>query len=111
MKSLEAEWMKQQETVDEEMISLVASDPEKASQKATQDSMKRAEETFARLKEIEASLEERVEALSADDKSDDKKADTTTSSSNNLLIFGLGAIVVLGLAGFIYSQKKSKADQ
>ena len=107
VKALEVEWMNQQEARDQEVISLVASDPEKASQWATQESMKRAEETFNRLKEIEASLEERVAALPTDE----EEAETSTSSNNNLLIFGVGAVVVLGLAGFIYFQKKSKSDQ
>ena len=60
VKALEAEWMTQQEALDKEMINLVASDPEKASQLATENSLKRAEETFARLKEIEGSMEKRV---------------------------------------------------
>ena len=105
VKALEAEWMTQQEALDKEMISLVASDPEKASELATQESMKRAEETFARLKEIEGSMEERVAALPTDS----VDTETTTSSTNNLLMLGIGALIGLGIVGLIYFQKKSKA--
>jgi LPXTG-motif cell wall-anchored protein len=87
------------------MISLVASDPEKASELATQESMKRAEETFARLKEIESSMEERVAALPTDSET----SDTSAGSTNSYLLLGLGVVAALGIAGLIYFQKKSKA--
>ena len=105
VKALEAEWMTQQEALDKEMISLVASDPEKASELATQESMKRAEETFARLKEIEGSMEERVAALPTDSET----SDTSAGSTNSYLLLGLGVVAALGIAGLIYFQKKSKA--
>ena len=106
VKALEAEWMTQQEALDKEMISLVASDPEKASELATQESMKRAEETFARLKEIEGSMEERVAALPTDSET----SDTSAGSTNSYLFLGLGLVATLGIAGLIYFKQKSKTE-
>ena len=106
VKALEAEWMTQQEALDKEMISLVASDPEKASQLATENSLKRAEETFARLKEIEGSMEKRVAALPTDS----ADTETTTNSTNNLLMLGIGALIGLGIVGLAIFYKKSKAE-
>lgn len=110
IKMLEADWISQQDAVDQEMLTLFETDPQKASQKATEDSMKRAEETFTRLKEIEKSLEERVETLPKENK-DSNETEKTTSSTNNLLIVGIGVVVVVGVAGLIYFQKKSKENK
>lgn len=68
--------------------------------------MKRAEETFARLKEIESSMEERVAALPTDS----ADTETTTSSTNNLLMLGIGALIGLGIVGLAIFYKKSKAE-
>lgn len=68
--------------------------------------MKRAEETFARLKEIEGSMEERVAALPTDS----ADTETTTNSTNNLLMLGIGALIGLGIVGLAIFYKKSKAE-
>lgn len=107
IKGLEAQWFKQVDQEDQEMIALVASNPEQASQKATQDSMKRAEETFTRLKEIEKSLEERLETLPKESKESSK----TSPTNNTGLIFGLGTVVLVGLVAFALFQKNSKKTE
>ena len=51
MERLESQWMVEQDLSDKEQIAL-ASQPEEASEKATEESLARAKKTFERLQEI-----------------------------------------------------------
>ncbi|MDO4667426.1 MAG: C69 family dipeptidase [Streptococcus sp.] len=59
MERLEAQWMEEQGLSDQEQISLV-NDPEQASLKATESSIKRSETVFKQLQEIQKEAEDKV---------------------------------------------------
>ncbi|WP_170243803.1 C69 family dipeptidase [Streptococcus suis] len=109
VKSLEADWIKEQDVLNQEIISLVAENPEEASKHATETSIKRAETTFARLKEIEKDLEARVATLKAE-AAPEKKEETSEekSSSMNVLPYALLGLAAVASAVYLFKKKNTK---
>ncbi|HFH9921769.1 TPA: C69 family dipeptidase [Streptococcus suis] len=109
VKSLEADWIKEQAVLNQEIISLVAENPEEASKHATETSIKRAETTFARLKEIEKDLEARVATLEVE-AAPEKKEETSEekSSSMNVLPYALLGLAAVASAVYLFKKKNTK---
>ncbi|HFR3797020.1 TPA: C69 family dipeptidase [Streptococcus suis] len=109
VKSLEADWIKEQDVLNQEIISLVAENPEEASKHATETSIKRAETTFARLKEIEKDLEARVATLEVE-AAPEKKEETSEekSSSMNVLPYALLGLAAVASAVYLFKKKNTK---
>ncbi|MGT2911224.1 C69 family dipeptidase [Streptococcus cameli] len=107
VKTLEQTWITAQKEQDQKVIALHAENPEKAAQVATQDSLKRAEETFLRLKEIEASLEKQVKSLKqGSEKKATNKEEKSTSSNMNGWFIGLIPLILIG--GYIFYKKSNQ---
>ena len=119
MERLEAQWMQEQEFSDQEQIRLAES-PQEASQKATEQSLNRAEQTFLRLKEIQKNIESRVtavygenaiKAIEQDEKTAEKETINLESFDYDFVIAGAMFISVLLLIGIRLFKGKSKGGQ
>ena len=120
MERLESQWMVEQDLSDQEQIAL-ASQPEEASKKATEEGMARAEKTFERLQEIRKEAEQRVadehgkSALQdLDDEEDaayEEKIDLVDFDYDYILAAGLFGATLLAIVIYLIRSKKQKGGK
>ena len=120
MERLESQWMVEQDLSDKEQIAL-ASQPEEASEKATEESLARAEKTFERLQEIRKEAEQKVadehgkSALQdLDDEEDaayEEKIDLVEFDYDYILAAGLFGATLLAIVIYLIRSKKQKGGK
>ena len=120
MERLESQWMVEQDLSDQEQIAL-ASQPEEASKKATEESLARAEKTFERLQEIRKEAEQKVadehgkSALQdLDDEEDaayEEKIDLVEFDYDYILAAGLFGATLLAIVIYLIRSKKQKGGK
>ena len=120
MERLESQWMAEQEISDQEQIAL-ASQPAEASLKATEESMKRAEQTFERLQEIRKEAEEKVvneygkgelqDLNDAEDATYEEKMNLVPFDYDYLFVIGLVLVTVVGIGAFLVQSKQAKGGK
>ena len=120
MERLESQWMVEQDLSDQEQIAL-ASQPEEASKKATEESLARAEKTFERLQEIRKEAEQKVadehgkSALQdLDDEEDaayEEKIDLVDFDYDYILAAGLFGATLLAIVIYLIRSKKQKGGK
>ena len=120
MERLESQWMVEQDLSDQEQIAL-ASQPEEASKKATEESLARAEKTFERLQEIRKEAEQKVadehgkSALQdLDDEEDaayEEKIDLVEFDYDYILAAGLFGATILAIVIYLIRSKKQKGGK
>ena len=120
MERLESQWMVEQDLSDKEQIAL-ASQPEEASKKATEESLARAEKTFERLQEIRKEAEQKVadehgkSALQdLDDEEDaayEEKIDLVEFDYDYILAAGLFGATLLAIVIYLIRSKKQKGGK
>ena len=120
MERLESQWMVEQDLSDQEQIAL-ASQPEEASKKATEEGIARAEKTFERLQEIRKEAEQKVadehgkSALQdLDDEEDaayEEKIDLVDFDYDYILAAGLFGATLLAIVIYLIRSKKQKGGK
>ena len=114
---MESQWMEEQPAHDNEQISL-SEQPERASLKATKDSMERADSVFKRLKEIQKIAEDRVvaeygtSALEEIEESEDSDTEETIRLEDFdydiAIAGGIFVLTVIGIAIYLVKGKNRK---
>lgn len=114
---MESQWMEEQPAHDNEQISL-SEQPERASLKATKDSMERADSVFKRLKEIQKIAEDKVvaeygtSALEEIEESEDSDTEETIRLEDFdydiAIAGGIFVLTVIGIAIYLVKGKNRK---
>ena len=120
MERLESQWMQEQNLSDKEQIAL-ASQPDEASAKATQESIDRAEKTFERLQEIRKEAEKKVadehgnSAIQDLDEEEDaayeEKSDLEKFDYDFLIAGSLFGATLIAIIVYLIRSKKQKGGK